>query len=178
MRAIFSKELMPTLHCSSYDASQSLRTPLPESEDPVVVGFREQVAAVVVSVEAVIERAIKEGTNMVLEGVHIVPGFVGFRHFPNAFVIPIVITIEDPEIHRSHFYIRAVETEGMRPFERYRLNFENIRKIGNYIEGLARENNVPIIPSYNLDTTVARVLEEIIDRVLIPTDLEQARAME
>lgn len=176
MRAFFSKELMPTLHCSSYDAWQSLRVPLPSSAHPVVIGFREQALAVAVGVEAVIERAVREGTNMVLEGVHIVPGFIKAEYFKDAFVILMVITVEDPEVHRSHFYIRAVESEGSRPFERYKINFDNIRKIGEYVEGLARDQGIPVISSYNLDTTVTRVLDEIINRVMIPTDLEKREA--
>jgi 2-phosphoglycerate kinase len=47
MRALFSHELMPTLHASSFEAGSVLREP--PSKDAVVVGFREQTAAVAVS---------------------------------------------------------------------------------------------------------------------------------
>ncbi|MBI4744239.1 MAG: 2-phosphoglycerate kinase, partial [Actinobacteria bacterium] len=137
-----------------------------DNVDPVIVGFQEQVSAVVVGVKAVIKRAIEEGTNMVLEGIHIVPGFIDSAYFENAFVVPLVITVKDEEIHRSHFYIREVETEGIRPFKKYRSNFGNIRKLGEYIENLSDKHNVSKISCYNLDVTVSLVLEEIIKKVI------------
>lgn len=172
MRAIFSKELMPTLYDSSFSAWRGLREPLPAATDPVIVGFREQTITVAVGVKAVMDRAIREGLNLVVEGVHIVPGFIDPEHFKNAFVVHLVVTVEDENFHRSHFYIREVETEGFRPFERYRANFDSIRKIGKYIEDLAEKKGVPIISSRNLDTTVAMVLEEILDRVFPSSEEE------
>ncbi|HAW60469.1 MAG TPA: 2-phosphoglycerate kinase [Actinobacteria bacterium] len=170
MRAIFSKELMPTLYDSSFSAWRGLREPLPAATDPVIVGFREQTIAVAVGMKAVIDRAIREGLNLVVEGVHIVPGFIDSKHFKSAFVVHLIITVEDENLHRSHFYIREMETEGFRPFERYRANFDSIRKIGKYIEDLSREKGIPIISSRNLDTTVAMVLEEILNQVFPPLE--------
>ncbi len=167
MRSIFSRELMPALYDSSFNAWRTLRVPLPASADPIIIGFREQASAVAVGVRALIERAITEGAHQIVEGVHLVPGFIDFSAFNNdAFIISILITVDDEDLHRSHFYIREIETEGFRPFERYRANFDNIRKIGNYIETLAKDNGIPIISSHNLDLTVSVVLEEVISRVI------------
>ena len=74
MRALFSHELMPTLHASSFEAGSVLREP--PSKDEVVVGFREQTAAVAVGVQALVERAAMEGTHLIIEGAHVVPGFL------------------------------------------------------------------------------------------------------
>ena len=76
--------------------------------------------------------------------------------------------MDDEDLHRSHFYIREIETEGFRPFERYRANFDNIRKIGEYIETLANDHKFPVIASHNLDLTISLVLEEVISRVMAP----------
>lgn len=177
MRAVFSQELMPALYNSSFDAWQALRVPLPQSSDPIIIGFREQAAAVAVGVTALIERAIKEGTNQIIEGVHIVPGFIDFSAFQNkAFIISLIITVEDEDLHRSHFYIRELETEGFRPFARYRANFASIRKIGRYIEALATDHNIPIVSSHSLDLTIPVVLEEIISRVL-PEKAQESKAV-
>lgn len=179
MRAIFSEDLMPALYESSFNAWKKIRMPfLPSSVDPVTVGFREQTNAVAVGVKAVIERAIKEGLSMVLEGVHIVPGYIESDLFKDALLAQFVITVEDEDLHRSHFYIRELETEGFRPFEKYRANFESIRKIGAYIEQLACEKKVPIISSHSLDSTVNDVLEEITKQVLIfPEVLAKSKAV-
>jgi 2-phosphoglycerate kinase len=57
MRSMFSKEIMPTIHTSSFDAARLVRHPLPRSADPVLIGFGEQASAVAVGVEALISRA-------------------------------------------------------------------------------------------------------------------------
>lgn len=170
MRSIFTEQLMPALYNSSFDAWKKINLPLPESADPIIIGFREQTSAVITGVNAIIERAITERTNQILEGVHLVPGFRDYSAYADrAFIIPLVISVDEEELHRSHFYIRELETEGIRSFERYRANFENIRKVGYYIRDLATKNNIPVITSRSLDTTVSVVLDRIVDRVILPS---------
>jgi len=168
MRAIFSTELMPALYNSSFDAWKNLRVPLPESSDPIIIGFREQAAAVATGVNALIQRSITEGTNVIIEGVHLTPGFIDLSLYEKkAMVISLVIAVDDEDLHRSHFYIRELETEGFRPFKRYRANFDNIRKIGKFIENLANGAGVRIISSTNLDQSIADVLEEILSKAIV-----------
>ena len=166
MRGIFSKDLMPAIYESSFDAWRSLRSPVPVGADPVIVGFREQTAVVTTGVVSLIERAVLEGESMVVEGIHMVPGYIEPSLFVNAWVVPLVITVDDEESHRSHFYIREVQTDGTRPFEKYRASFDNIRLLGHYIEDLAREYGTPLIHSHQLDRTVAETLEHIVGAVI------------
>src|SRR4029079_1456659 len=81
MRAMFSPELMPTIYTPSFEATAALREPPPRPADPIIVGFREQTAAVSVGVHALIERAAVEGTSLVVEGAHIVPGVFDFETY-------------------------------------------------------------------------------------------------
>jgi 2-phosphoglycerate kinase len=113
-------------------------------------------------VKSLIDRAVLEGTSMVIEGVHLVPGYLDPRKFENARVVQLVIGVDDEQSHLSHFYIREVQTEGTRPLERYRAGFESIRVLGTYIEDLAREHGIPVIYSHQLDRTVADVLEHVV----------------
>jgi 2-phosphoglycerate kinase len=166
MRGIFSEDLLPAIYESSFDAHKALRVPVPKGADPVIVGFREQTAAVSTGVARLIKRSIHEGVSMVIEGVHVVPGYIDPAAFEDAWVIPIMITVDDEESHRSHFYIREVQTDGTRPFERYRTNFDNIRLLGKYIESLAKEHDIPVIHSHQLDLTVAETLEHVVNAVL------------
>lgn len=167
MRGIFTEELMPALHASAFEAWRSLRVPVPHGANPVVVGFREQAAVVSSGVKALIERSMKEGVSLVIEGVHLVPGYIKPSDFPDARVVQILIAVEDEDAHRSHFYIREVQTDGLRPFERYRSNFENIRMLGHYIEDQAKEHDIEIIYSHQLDRTVADTLEHVVNDVLL-----------
>jgi 2-phosphoglycerate kinase len=165
MRAMFSEELMPTLHTSSFDAVHLVRHPLPRNTDPVIIGYREQAAAVAVGARALIRRAVAENTDLILEGAHLVPGFVDPAEFTDAFVVQFIIAVDDPEAHRSHFLARAHDTRS-RPSDRYLDFFDNIRKIQRYIKSLALERNVPIVHSYSLDATLAQVIELVVSRAM------------
>ena len=162
MRGIFTPDLMPAIHESAFNAWQGLRVPVPQGANPVIVGFREQTAVVTTGVKAIIDRAVTEGENLVVEGIHLVPGYLDPSSFANARVAQLVIGVADEEAHMSHFYIREVQTEGTRPLDRYRQNFASIRVLGGYIEDLAREHGIPVVMSHQLDRTVAQVLEHIV----------------
>ncbi|HEY3317458.1 MAG TPA: hypothetical protein VGK50_03435 [Coriobacteriia bacterium] len=166
MRGIFSKELMPAIYESSFNAWRGLRVPVPHGANPVIVGFREQTAVVVTGIKSLVDRAAAEGVSMVIEGVHIVPGYLEACALCDARVVQLVITVDDEDAHRSHFYIREVQTDGARAFEKYRANFANIRLLGGYIEDLANEHGIPIVHSHQLDRTVADTLERVVNAVI------------
>jgi 2-phosphoglycerate kinase len=166
MRGIFARDLMPAIYESSFNAWRGLRVPVPHGANPVIVGFREQTAVVLTAIRALVDRAVVEGESIVVEGVHVVPGYLEPLQFQNASVVPVLIAVDDEETHRSHFYIREVQTDGTRPFERYRANFGNIRLLGAYIEDLAIEHGVPVVRSQQLDRTVAEVLELVVNAAI------------
>ncbi|PKQ37406.1 MAG: hypothetical protein CVT59_07205 [Actinobacteria bacterium HGW-Actinobacteria-1] len=166
MRGIFTRDLMPAIYESSFNAWRGLRVPVPHGANPVIVGFREQTAAVITGIRSLIERASVEGESLVIEGVHMVPGYIEPSQFKNASVVQMLVTVDDEEAHRSHFYIREVQTDGTRPFEKYRANFGNIRLLGRYIEDLAVEHGIPIVHSHQLDRTVAEVLELVVNAAI------------
>ncbi len=166
MRGIFSRELMPAIYESSFNAWRNLRIPVPHGANPVIVGFREQTAVVTTGVVSLIERCVLERVSMVIEGVHLVPGYIEPSQFKDAFVVPLIVTVDDEDAHRSHFYIREVQTDGNRPFDKYRDNFDDIRLLGLYIEDLAKEHGTSIIHSHQLDKTVAETLERVLAAVM------------
>jgi 2-phosphoglycerate kinase len=171
MRSLFSERVMPTLHTSSFEAHSAIRGPIPRSADPVIVGFEEQVRTVCVAVEALVERAVLEGTDLIVEGAHLVPGFIGGAWEEKAVAVPIVITVDDEDVHRSHFFLRADET-GQRNAERYLTGFENIRKVQKYIRNAAHSRGAAIIPSYSLDATLTAVIDHVVDEAVKRTGKE------
>jgi len=163
MRAMLSERLMPTLHRSSFEAGEALREP--DRRDAVVAGFRDQTAAVSVGVDALLRRAALEGMSMIIEGAHVVPGFVDVAS-RNAEVVavPLVVTVEDEDVHRTHFLARSADHAG-RPATRYLNGFERIRRVQRYVKSQALSHGVPVIPNYNFDHTLAAVLDLVMDRV-------------
>lgn len=167
LRAAFSRDLMPTLHASSFDAGTMLTSPLPARSDPVITGFREQVSAVAVGIKALITRAVGDGTDMIIEGAHVVPGFLeGWeQEFKDAVLVPVVISVSSEEFHRNHFYMRSWESRS-RPGDRYLTSFSRIRTIQAYINQLAAGKEVPVVEAFDLDTTLADVITIILERAL------------
>jgi 2-phosphoglycerate kinase len=165
LRSALPRELMPELHASSFSADTAVRAPLPKAADPVIVGFQEQVAAVAVGIKALIARAIEEGTDMIVEGAHVVPGFLeGWEEeFKEAVLVPIVITVSDPALHASHFHMRALESR-TRPVERYVSALDNIRKIQGHISHLATTHDVPLVDVFDLDSALGKIVNLVVEK--------------
>ncbi len=174
MRSMFSEELLPTLHSSSFDTNTVMKHPVPHDTDPVIAGFREQAGAVAVGVMALIKRACDEGTHLVVEGAHVVPGFLDLKRYAHrALIVPLLITVDDPEVHRSHFVLRGA-TADTRPWERYMEHFGNIRKIHDYLRAMADEHGVPVVRSFGLDATLTTVIDLVVTKAIeaVPDALE------
>jgi len=161
MRKTSSKELLPTLYESSYTAYRSLRIPPPPELDEVLIGFRDHVDTVSVGVEAVIERSITEGISIVIEGVHIVPGFIREDLVSRDNVNMFILTLEDEEVHKGRFYSRCRQQWARRPLERYMNYFGAIRRTHKYFESQANKYHVPVIENIDITTTIESIIEEI-----------------
>ena len=156
---------MPTIYTSSFEADAALREPPPRPADPIIVGFREQTAAVSVGVHALIERAAVEGTSLVVEGAHIVPGFFDLEPYRDRVVgVPVVVTVDDEEVHRQPLRGPGSADSAVRPFDRYLAGFGNIRRIQRYMKSQALSHGVPIIPNYSLDQALASVIDLVVER--------------
>ncbi len=164
MRAMLTSKLMPTLYTSSFNADSALREPPPRPADKVIVGFREQTAAVAVGVQALIKRAVVEGTSAVIEGAHVVPGFFDLDPYEGkVLAVPVVVTVEDEDLHRSHFVARSTDSSA-RPMDRYVTGFANIRRVQKYIKSQALTHGIPIIPNYSLDQALSNLIDLVVER--------------
>lgn len=172
MRALFSRELMPTLYTSSFDAASALREPPPRAADQTVVGFREQTSAVAVGVRGLIERAAVEGISTIIEGAHVVPGFLDVPRFEErVLMVPLVVVVEDEDVHRNNFVARSADSSA-RPMKRYLDNFENIRRVQKYIKSQALSHNWPVVPNYGLDQALSAVIDIVVEKA---TERAEAR---
>jgi 2-phosphoglycerate kinase len=164
MRTFFSKEFMPSVHYSSFDARLALtRAEEEESGDAAILGFLDQTRNVLVGVDAALERAATERWSTVLEGVHLVPGMFG-TDYSGTFVVQCVVAIEDESLHRSHFWVRDYATEGLRPLEKYLDALPQIREIQDYLVERARRYDVPVIYNDSLDRATGDVLDLVLRR--------------
>ena len=131
----------------------------------VLFGFREQASQVAVGVEAIVDRGLKEGTNLVIEGVHLVPEVILGRYRDHPNVCPLVVYLSDEHVHRSRFYIRALGTAMRRPAEEYIAYFREIRQIHDYIVGSAARVGVQAVENIAIENTSDAAVEIVANRV-------------
>jgi 2-phosphoglycerate kinase len=163
MRAFFSKEFMPSIHYSSFEAGLGLtKAEEEESGDAALLGFLDQTRNVLVGVEAAVQRAFDEGWSMVLEGVHLVPGMFS-TEIDGALVVQCVLAIHDEEIHRTHFWIRDVSSDGVRPGDKYLSGLPEIRMVQDYIVERARRHDVPVVENEQVSDAIGTVLGLVLE---------------
>jgi 2-phosphoglycerate kinase len=160
MRAFFSREFMPSIHYSSFEAGQGLPEEEQETGDPTMLGFLEQTRNVLVGVNASIERALEEGWSMVLEGIHLVPGML--PRIEGALVIECILHITDEQHHQAHFVIRDIVSEERRGSSKYLDHFEEIRRIQTYIVERARKSGVAIVENADVERATGEVMELVV----------------
>ncbi|RJQ42704.1 MAG: hypothetical protein C4534_09855 [Gaiellales bacterium] len=165
MRAFFSPQLMPAIHYSSFEVGQVVKAVRTRRSDPDIAGFVDQVEKVSVGINAIIERAVQEGTRMIVEGAHLVPGFLDDRSWERAIVIQFVIVVENEDNHRGHFYVRDQETDGFRALKKYVDHLPQIRRVQEFLKGEAQHVGVPIIDNQSIDDAVKTVMGVVLDRV-------------
>jgi 2-phosphoglycerate kinase len=167
LRSAFTTEMFPTLYASSFEADKAVRQPIPHSGDRLIIGFREQAAAVAVGAQALIDRAIAEGTDLILEGAHLVPGFLETIESDKAVIVSLLIVIEEEELHRSHFHWRSRDA---RPMDRYLRHFKKIRRIQKYMMASALVRSVPMISHGDLGTTLSQIIDHVLNKALEVVD--------
>ncbi|WP_406534527.1 2-phosphoglycerate kinase [Methanobrevibacter sp.] len=163
MRKIVSKELSPVIHKSSFDAHESIRTPSIRA-DPVIEGFISHVEVVNVGIEAIIERSVKEGISTIIEGVHVVPGFIRKDLMDNNNIIIFTLTVDDEESHKQRFYSRCRQPWVKRSLERYMENFEAIRKTQNFLVEQAEIHDARIINNVDINETIDIMINDILEK--------------
>ncbi len=164
MRRMISKDIVPSIHVSSYEAGKVIYrfAPLPE-EAKVIYGFVDQSEKVLSGVKALVDRAVKENVSLIVEGIHLLPG--ALKEFRDkTHMVQVLLTTLDEDMHKGRFKTR--EKLSQRTSRKYLKNFKAIRAIQSYIYELAKREAVPIIDNVDFDQTRQKAVEIITDRLL------------
>jgi 2-phosphoglycerate kinase len=73
----------------------------------------------------------------------------------------VLLVVCDEGLHRGHFSHRP----GTRPAARYLAAFEEIRVLQDHLAERARVAGVEVIDNENIDATLARLMEVVLDAV-------------
>jgi 2-phosphoglycerate kinase len=176
MRLMFSKDLMPEIHCSTYEVHKVLRPGAAGNRDPVIAGYFEQAQRISVGVQAMLDRGVEENTSILLEGVNLLPGLLDLdRYRDRAHVISLVVACLDVDSYRSRFRSRAAKAHD-RAAEKYLEHFEAIVAIQNCVLSEADHYGLPIIDNVRLDDTVQSVTRTVIETLRKSMDLSSDAA--
>ncbi|MBI3939605.1 MAG: 2-phosphoglycerate kinase [Acidobacteria bacterium] len=160
MRMMFSAELLPSIHHSSYEAWKDQNF-LHFSRSRVVDAFEEQASKVCTGVKAMIVRAVEENISLVIDGVHLVPGLIDYDVYAEgAYIVPVVITTLNRAKYRERFLQRQSDARN-RQADRYLANFDSILEIQDYIIEMAERYRIPIIENVDFEESVLSILSLI-----------------
>lgn len=155
MRKVLSPTLLPEIHKSTFQAHDNID--LHPILSKTIIGFERQCRLVSVGLEGIVERNQEEGTNVLIDGIHVVPGF--FKQQSNTF--PFVLHLNNLEEHQRRIHDRSFENQ-RRP-KRYLDNMNEIISIQRYIRSQAQAYNVPIIENNDMEASVNIIIQTIID---------------
>jgi len=162
VRAFFSREFMPAVHYSSFDASLALDEPPPGSAG-AVAGFLQQAHDIAPGIDALVERAVSERSQIVIEGVHVLPHIPSPRLRERAVTVHALLAVGDQNAHRERFEARA--SQAPRPAARYLEAFDRLRTLQDHLVQQASESGIPVIDELRTDSALNRVVEVVLDSV-------------
>ena len=112
MRLVFNRDLLPSLYNSSSKAGIGMPKTL-KKNDRLIGGFCLQAQQVSVGVKAVVDRAIKERTSMIIEGIHLLPIMEHAikEGTKRAYHIPITLSLLNEKHHKDRFLERGKGNE-------------------------------------------------------------------
>lgn len=129
LRAVLDEADHPDLFGESFD--------LPARAGDVVVdgvsasAFRRQCDLVLRGVDAGLAYALTEGWDVIVEGVHLVPGM--YAEPADVTVTRELLVVEDPAVHAGRFQARDLASDGRRPAEHYVRNLDRISVIQGFL---------------------------------------------
>ena len=175
MRLVFKRDLLPSLHNSSIKAGIGMPKTLDKS-NRLIGGFCLQAQQVSVGVKAVVDRAVKEKTSMIIEGIHLLPYMQQIlkEGTKRAYHIPITLSLMNEKHHKDRFFERGKNNE-LRKIDPYLRSFENIRIIHEFCASESEHYEIEVVDNEDFDETtntltqlIINTLQEQVNSTLLP----------
>ena len=153
IRSVLNPDLLPALSQSSFSADKMMRSNL--SGNSMLFAYEEQARIVQHGTMALARRSVKEGQQVMINGVHIVPGLLPEdRDFP---LFTYVLTVGTAAEHRSRFIKRFLD--GDRKPTEYLQRMDAVRQLDEYIVTQCRRHGVAVIQSSTFEETVLALMD-------------------
>ena len=143
MRTCIDVDEDPALHRSSFSRG--------ENGEPVI-DWQRTFESVEPGISATIERARREGIDLLIEGVHIVPSDRLLRAWREGggIAVGLLMQVESEEKHRD--MLKSRDAHSYRRADRYLAGFDRIRRIQDGLQERAKIASWPVVdPSWGSD---------------------------
>ncbi|MGZ4857579.1 MAG: 3H domain-containing protein [Methanobacteriaceae archaeon] len=158
VRGVIGPDYAPALHKSSFDAYVTIRDKDRFEGNKyglISAGFEEHASFVIPAIEKVIKRAVDDYDDVVIEGVHVVPGFLNIEKYKEDASIHFFVLTADEEMHKERFVKRAMNIKrGGKHLEYFKEN----RIINDYLVKQAIMHNIPVIYNDDIEVATKRML--------------------
>ena len=155
IRSVLSPDLLPALSQSSFSAAKMMRSNL--SGNRMLFAYEEQARIVQHGTAALARRSVKEGQQVMINGVHIVPGLQPSE--PDFPMFTYVLTVGSAQEHRGRFIRRFLE--GDRKPTEYLERMDAIRELDAYIVEQCQRHGVQVIVASDFEGTVLSVMDAV-----------------
>jgi len=176
IRCYLVPHVAPTLGYSSFDAWKGLprvEGAAAKRQDPVVAGFLAQFGTVRVALEATIARAVKERTDLIVDGVHVMPTHMELSEVKEkAVLVPLMLAVSTRDRLDEQFKRRSREAPD-RDSSRHREMLEEIWTLQTFMVDQAQKSDIPVLINWDMDDMVREVMDEVMRRICerFPPDL-------
>lgn len=177
IRCYLVPHVAPTLGYSSFDAWKGLprvETTAANAQDPVVAGFLAQFGTVRVALEATIARAVRERTDLIVDGVHVMPTHLDLAEVKEkAVLVPMILAVATRDRLDEQFKRRSREAPD-RNSTRHREMLAEIWTLQTYMVDQAQKSDIPVLINWDMDDMVRQVMDEVMRRIVerFPPDPE------
>lgn len=152
LRVTMHPDLIPALSESSFSAQRMFRSNL--AGNRLLTAFEQQASIVGAASLGLIRRALKEGQQVVINGVHVVPGLVAIPEDWSVFGY--VLTVSDPAEHERRFRERFDTFN--RDADHALARMHAIRDLDEYIVAHGRAAGAHVIESTTFEETVSALV--------------------
>ncbi len=154
MRTVLPAPIVPGLHDHSFRGFLQGGQVLSDPRERVLAGFRQQAAQVAVGIRAVIRRALRERSHMIVEGTHLQPPFE--QYLPpdsDALLAGFVLAVPQEREHQARFPRRG-RRQARRTASDYLDAFQSVRWIHDDLLTLAEESGSVVVANQVLEQAV------------------------
>ena len=170
LRLTLAQDSMPSIHHSSYDAEAA---DLQDGLDPVVAAFHEQSRVVGVGVRAIMSRCIEENASVIIDGVHLLPGFSRWRAFEeNAIIVPICLALTDRQAYETRFAKREIQAPARSP-RKSLSNLDRILSIQEHILKGCDDEDIPVIEMTAVEDPTQAAVLAVVERLRRVEEIRQ-----